>query len=1123
MADVENLIPETTYYYTLVASNAVTNIWATPRATFSTDPPPPPPGVDIAGGATNIGVGTASLRAELTNGVSAHVYICWGAEAGDAISTSTWENVDYMGLISEGTIVTNDLSGLLYGIAYSYRVYATNSSGSAWSDEETFSTLKPANILVANTTYTSVTDSSADLEGTLDATQSVFTVYAAYSERNNTSASEWEADDTKTLVPDAAYTNVMGQAISVTVGPLSPETTYYYTLVASNAVTNIWATPRVEFTTLAAAVDPVVTTNEGAFAIGYTTASLRGEQAAGGNADVYICWGTVASGGDTSSTSTWANVDFMGTLSDGDIVTNNLTGLDHSTIYHYVVYASNAADVAWSSVATFSTDTPGDDRYATGTFTWSTSDNAWSVTPGGPYDQPWEAGNNAILEGSGTVTLGENVSLAHLKINNNYTYITGNTLAFEAGGTITNLGNSVHIISGISGEPDVYVNQANGWSLGFGTDGFKLLPNSAAMAIGTIHRRTDNYFGLGGSVSTNTVADNPHSGTPFDKTYVDGTGTWAVNKLYGGQPFQIFSGTLIANGALAARNSIELEGGVLHVNNQNALGSNSKPLYIEGGDLDNSSGAPVASAYNFTMRWSSDWTFVGSQGADSDLNLGTGAVTMYNGDRTVTVANAAATLTVGGVVSADAGNPFSLTKAGPGTLVLTGNNTYTGDTTVDGGVLSLSLPYLSSISSVHIADGATLDLAFSGTNDVFAVYTNGVAGPGGTWGSLASSADNKTAFITGTGILNVPQAEVLEGIRYWDGGSSDIVEDGNALSTGGSGTWNTTLKNWDAGAGVAHTNWNNAGTDLAFFKGTAGTVTVTENITLGGLRIDNVAGYTIQGGTLDFATGGSITNSSARSGVNETKLTITSAITGAPDVQSALGPNTYVEFSPTAGSVELGDLAGPGAYRFGGTADGSAASVSTKLRVSGSGTWTVSGDVNAFEHWVESGTLIVNGLLRGANAGVHLSGGTVVVNGTTSGFGFDMTGGTIKGTGVMSGSALVVPAAGTLAPGYPTGTLTIMDNNCTIAGTLQITINDSLAPAAGRIDVDGALDISAATLSINLTGTATASAYTVAEYSSLVGTFATVNGLPPDFRVEYNYQGNMIVIWQPSPSIFRFR
>jgi len=986
---------------------------------------------------------------------------------------------------------------------------------------------------IANTVAVPASN-SAELGGTLDATQSVFTVYAAYSVSNNTSAAEWEADDTKTLVLDAAYTNVMGQAISVTVGPLSPETTYYYTLVASNAVTNIWATLGVGFTTLADAVDPGVTTNDGAFAIGFTEASLRGEQTAGGNAAVYICWGTVASVGDTSSTSTWANVDFMGTLSDGDIVTNNLTGLDHSTTYHYVVYATNSASNAWSSVATFSTDTPGDDRYATGTFTWSTGVNAWSFESGGPYNQPWEAGKNAILEGDGTsvstVTLGEDESIAHLLIDADNYRITGNSLNFSGGGTITNLGNSVHIISGISGEPDVYVNQANGWSLynpaaygNFGTDGFKLLPNSAAMAIGTIHRGLVNYFWLGGSVSTNTVSDNPHIGTPQDKTYVDGTGTWAVNNLYGGEPFQIKGGTLIANGALTARSMIELEGGVLHVNNQNTLGSNSKPLYIEGGDLDNSSGAPVASDYNFAMQWSSDWTFVGSQGANSDLNLGAGAVTMY-ADRTVTVANAAATLTVGGVVSANAGNPYSLTKAGPGTLVLTGNNTYTGDTTVDGGVLGISQPYLSSISSVYIADSAVLDLSFSGTNDVFAVFTNGVAGPGGTWGSLASSADNKTAFITGTGILNVPQAEVLEGIRYWDGGTSDIGEDGNALSTGGGGTWNTSLKNWDAGAGVAHTNWNNDGTDLAFFKGAAGTVTVTESITLGALRFDNVDGYTIQGGTLNFAPGGSITNSSTSSVNFETELTISSAITGAPDVQSALGGNTYMEFTPTAGSVELGALVGPGAYRFGGTADGSAASVSTKLRVSGSGIWTVIGDVNAYEHWVASGTLVVNGLLRGATAGVHLSGGTVVVNGTTSGAGFDMTGGTIKGTGVMSGSALVVPAAGTLAPGYPTGTLTITNNNCTIAGTLQISINESLSPVSGGLDVNGTLDISAATLSIDLTGAATESAYVVAEYDSLVGVFSTISGIPHGYTLDYTYQdGNVIAIRRASPTVFRFR
>lgn len=87
--------------------------------------------------------------------------------------------------------------------------------------------------------------------------------------------------------------------------------------------------------------------------------------------------------------------------------------------------------------------------------------------------------------------------------------------------------------------------------------------------------------------------------------------------------------------------------------------------------------------------------------------------------------------------------------------------------------------------------------------------------------------------------------------RYWDGGSADILTDGNGASAGGAGTWDTTLLNWDAGASP-HVAWNNSNNDTAEFAGTAGTVTLGTGITAGGLTF-NTAGYTVTGSTLTLA------------------------------------------------------------------------------------------------------------------------------------------------------------------------------------------------------------------------------------------------------------------------------
>src|SRR6516162_9072861 len=77
-----------------------------------------------------------------------------------------------------------------------------------------------------------------------------------------------------------------------------------------------------------------------------------------------------------------------------------------------------------------------------------------------------------------------------------------------------------------------------------------------------------------------------------------------------------------------------------------------------------------------------------SIGAGSTLNLGTGGlagaiVTPAIANAGQIIANFTDTLTLAAAIS----GAGTLSKAGPGTLILTGNNTYTGATTINGGTL----------------------------------------------------------------------------------------------------------------------------------------------------------------------------------------------------------------------------------------------------------------------------------------------------------------------------------------------------------------------------------------------------------------------------------------------------
>lgn len=99
--------------------------------------------------------------------------------------------------------------------------------------------------------------------------------------------------------------------------------------------------------------------------------------------------------------------------------------------------------------------------------------------------------------------------------------------------------------------------------------------------------------------------------------------------------------------------------------------------------------------------------------------------------------------------------PTHLTKVGTGTLTLSGANLYTGDTTITAGVLSLATTYLADSADVYLASDALLNLSHGGTDVIDSLFINGVSQATGTWGSLASSADHKSALITGTGLLQV--------------------------------------------------------------------------------------------------------------------------------------------------------------------------------------------------------------------------------------------------------------------------------------------------------------------------------------------------------------------------------
>ena len=97
-----------------------------------------------------------------------------------------------------------------------------------------------------------------------------------------------------------------------------------------------------------------------------------------------------------------------------------------------------------------------------------------------------------------------------------------------------------------------------------------------------------------------------------------------------------------------------------------------------------------------------------------------------------------------------------LSKQGAGTLTLSGRNTYSGTTAVQGGVLALANQAALGEGPLNISNGAKVALNFTGQSYVAQLALDGAVQATGTYGSSGSSATNKNdAWFSGTGVINV--------------------------------------------------------------------------------------------------------------------------------------------------------------------------------------------------------------------------------------------------------------------------------------------------------------------------------------------------------------------------------
>ena len=143
-----------------------------------------------------------------------------------------------------------------------------------------------------------------------------------------------------------------------------------------------------------------------------------------------------------------------------------------------------------------------------------------------------------------------------------------------------------------------------------------------------------------------------------------------------------------------------------------------------------------------------------------------GAGSYVLGDKQLIVGSNNLSTTVDGVISGIGG---SLDKVGTGTLTLTNINTYTGNTLIDGGVLSVN----GSIAASSVSVDANGTLAGNGTVGPTTVNAGGIVAPGNSIGTLTVAGD--IAFHPGS----IYQVQVNAA------GQSDLIVATTAHLTGG--------------------------------------------------------------------------------------------------------------------------------------------------------------------------------------------------------------------------------------------------------------------------------------------------------------------------------------------------
>ena len=295
----------------------------------------------------------------------------------DGISWSATADRDAGDGTSE--VVANEtLGGLADGTTYRARLVAARGGATAYSNEQSFTTVDADPPTVTLAAPTNVGPTSADLEGTVDPHGHPTTYRFEYSADGGGNWFPVAGPDGDPGTDDSAGDGSGAVTVQTSATGLSPNSPYVVRLVATNGAGYVESSQE-SFMTAAAA--PTVTT-EPATAITFSKATLHGTVNANNTAGTYhFEYGT-----DTTYGSSTPARSIEGGFPTP--VSAAISGLDARTTYHYRVVADNGVgSPSEGADQTFTTADP-PPRVITGSATGITDDAAVLNATADPLDTP---------------------------------------------------------------------------------------------------------------------------------------------------------------------------------------------------------------------------------------------------------------------------------------------------------------------------------------------------------------------------------------------------------------------------------------------------------------------------------------------------------------------------------------------------------------------------------------------------------------------------------------------------------------------------------------------------------------------------------------------------------------